>query len=60
MIYPKEVFNIREDVTRARMKEYDKKQEAIAKRCLEIDENYYHLGLKERRAIRLKVEEEFK
>lgn len=54
--YPKECYHINEDITRQRKAEYDRKQKALEKRCLEIDPEYYHRNLRERAAIRDKAE----
>lgn len=58
MYYPKEVFSYREDVTRANMREYEKRQRQLEEKCLEIDPNYYHLGLRQRMEIRTQAEKE--
>ena len=41
--YPDWVYHIREDITRANMDLYDRQQEAIRSRCLEINPDYYRL-----------------
>lgn len=60
MGYPKWVFNIREDVTRENMRIYDKQQELLRQKCLEINPNYYSLGFREKRAIRERAKGELK
>ena len=54
--YPRWVYNIREDITRANMEAYDKKKEKFYQKCEELNPNYYHLGLRERMAIQDKAE----
>lgn len=56
--YPPEVFHINEDVTRRNMKAYDALKRRIEKRCLEINPDYYKLGLRERSKIRKQAENE--
>ena len=41
--YPDWVYHIREDITRANMDRYDREQEVIRSRCLEINPDYYSL-----------------
>lgn len=41
--YPDWVYHVREDITRANMDRYDREQEAIRSRCLEINPDYYSL-----------------
>ena len=57
MRYPKEVFSVREDLTRNTMREYEIKVSVFYWKCLEINPNYYNLGLKDRIAVRKKAEE---
>lgn len=57
MRYPREVFSPREDVTQNNMKEYDRKRDMFFRKCLEIDPDYYSLGLKDRMIVREKAEE---
>ena len=60
--YPKEVFNINMDITRANMARYDKAQEKIEKAILEKFPNYYKMNFKERWEIRAEIrdiEEQF-
>lgn len=56
--YPREVFHINEDVTRRNKKAYDDLQKRIEKRCLEINPDYYKLGLRERSEIRRQARSE--
>ena len=48
MTYPSWVYTSREDVTKENMKRYDREQEAIHDKCLELNPEYHHLGLRER------------
>ena len=50
--YPSWVFVPREDLTRANMALYDRQQEQIDKRCLEIDSNYRSIDFRSRFEIR--------
>ncbi len=54
--YPKWVYNVREDVTRNNMKEYDRTTEIFRQKCLEINPDYYKLPLRERMAVRDEAE----
>ena len=54
--YPKEVFSAREDVTRNNMKEYDRKRNLFFQTLLEINPDYYNLGLKDRIKVRENAE----
>lgn len=56
--YPKELFRINEDATKRNKKAYDDLQKRIEKRCLEINPDYYKLGLLERSNIRKQAESE--
>ena len=53
--YPREVYNIREDVTRKNMHDYDHKQNKLMREVLKLDPNYYQLDLRERMALRQRV-----
>lgn len=55
--YPKEIFSINEDVTRANMREYDKKREQERKMCLAINPNYYKLDARTQYEIRKQAKE---
>lgn len=55
MRYPPEVYCIREDVTRENMRKYDEYQKRLRAKCLEIDPNYYSLGLRERLDVKAKA-----
>jgi hypothetical protein len=46
--YPDYVYNVREDITMRNMDEYDRQQEAVRTRCLEINPDYYSLPWPER------------
>lgn len=54
--YPKEVYSIREDVTRENMRQYDLRQERILNAVLRIAPDYYSLPWRERIAIRKRAE----
>ncbi len=47
-IYPKECFHINEDVTRRRMKAYDRWLNRLHAKCLEISPDYERLPLRDR------------
>ena len=49
--YPKEVYNIREDITRENMRRYDTWFEKVRAKQLEIDPDYYDRDLRTRYAI---------
>ena len=53
--YPREVYNIREDVTRKNKQDYDHKQNKLTRECLKLDPSYYSRPLRERMAIRQRV-----
>ena len=55
--YPKEVFNIREDITRANMARYDAAQAKIEKAILEKFPDYYKMSFRERHEIRAEIRE---
>ena len=55
--YPRYVYSCREDVTRANMREYDRKKKILEDKCLEIDPDYFHLNLRHRRKIWDQAEE---
>jgi hypothetical protein len=54
--YPSWVYSVREDWTRANMARYDRMQEAIDKRCLEINPDYFRLDIRSRFAVRRQAE----
>lgn len=58
MRYPREVYSIREDVTRENMRQYDLKMKRLYARCEEIEPNYWKLGLREQMEIRKRAEAE--
>lgn len=58
MRYPPEVYCIREDVTRENMRKYDEYQKRLRAKCLEIDQNYYSLGLRDRLDVLAKAKME--
>lgn len=51
-IYPKECFTLNEDITRKRMRAYDRYIKRIHNKCLNLCENYDRLPLRERMEIR--------
>lgn len=55
--YPKEVYNIREDVTRENMRKYDLRQARIMAEVLKAAPDYYSLPIRERLEIKRHVEE---
>lgn len=57
MWYPKEVYSYREDVTRENMRQYDKQQELLRQKCLELQPDYDKLPFRERRAVRERAKE---
>ena len=58
MMYPKEVYSIREDRTRENMRMYEVWRDKVNERCEEIDPDYYHLPLRDSYKIRKQAEEE--
>ena len=56
--YPAWVYSVREDRTRENMEEYDRQQEKINRRCLEIAPNYYTLNARSRFAVRRQAEQQ--
>ena len=58
MRYPSYVYSPREDVTRNAMREFDIKKKKFYEKCLEINPNYYKLGIRERLDVRGKAETE--
>ena len=58
MTYPREIFCANEDVTRENKRAYDARLAKIVAKCEEINPDYYKLGLRERREIRLQAEKE--
>lgn len=48
MTYPKDMFSIREDVTRKNMEEYDKKKKIWYDAAEKLYPNYFQMGLRER------------
>lgn len=56
--YPPEVFSKNELVTRRNMELYDRRQERIDQKCLELAPDYYKKTLRERFEIRRKAEKE--
>ena len=57
-MYPKWVFNIREDVTRENMRKYDQMKDTFYKKAVEMFPNYWEMSLVER--YRNKVNEKVK
>ena len=54
--YPKEVYNINEDITRANMRAYDLEQKRIEDECIRLAPNYHALPCRERLNIRRQAE----
>lgn len=50
--YPSWVYVVREDLTRSNMALYDRQQEQIDKKCLELNPAYYSLDIRSRFEIR--------
>ena len=57
MKYPKEVFHINEDMTKANMREYEIKYEKWHRKAEELYPNYYSMTLKERCKVRRIIDE---
>lgn len=55
--YPKEVFNIREDITRENMRRYDAAQVQIEKALLAKYPDYYSMPARQRWNIRREIDE---
>lgn len=60
MIYPKEVFSIREDVTRENIRRYEEKRDRLYNKCKEICPEFWSLPFRERMEIKKKAEEMLK
>jgi len=58
MRYPKEVFHVREDVTRENMRAYEAKRDRFYKKCEELFPDFWSLPFRERMEIKKLVEEE--
>jgi len=56
--YPPECFSINENVTRQRMAEYDRRQEAIDRRARELCPDWEHVTLRERYEFHRQAEKE--
>lgn len=57
-MYPKDVYNIREDITRENMRRYDAWQDRFYKVVRERYPDYFQMGLKERAKVRKQIESE--
>lgn len=57
-MYPKDVYNIREDITRENMRRYDAWQDRFYEVVRERYPDYFQVGLKERMEIRKQIESE--
>lgn len=57
-MYPKDVYNIREDITRENMRRYDAWMDRFYEIVTKKFHDYYELNLRERMKIREKVEKE--
>ena len=55
--YPGYIYNINEDVTRANMKEYDRKKELWYKSAEELYPNYWDIPFRERIKLYEKISE---
>ena len=55
--YPKEVFNIREDITRENMRRYDAAQVQIEKAILERYPDYHKMSFRDRWNIRHEIDD---
>ena len=49
--YPDWVYHVREDITRANMDLYDRQQDAVRARCLEINPSYASLPWLDRQEV---------
>lgn len=58
MRYPKEIYSPREDITRANMREYDRKKDLVYKKCEELNPNYWNLPFRERILVYKQAQEE--
>ena len=56
--YPKELFSIREDVTRENIRKYEAERDRLYKKCEELYPDFWSLSFRERMKIKKKVEEE--
>ena len=54
--YPKEVYNINEDITRENMRKYDKMRDNWYNKALEICPDFFKRGLRERMEIRKEID----
>ena len=52
------MYSVREDWTRANMAAYDRQQEKIDSRCLELAPDYYKLDFRARFAVRKQAEKD--
>ena len=57
MYYPKNVFSAREDITRARMKEHDRKRDLWYKTALQMYPDYYKMDARTRIEARKLINE---
>lgn len=58
--YPKELFSIREDVTRENIRKYEAERDRLYKKCEELYPDFWKKSFLERMEIKKKVEEEIK
>lgn len=54
--YPRWVYSPDENITRANMKQYEKEQNAIYNKCLELNPAFHSLKFKEQYAIKERAE----
>lgn len=59
MWYPKELFSIREDITRENIRRYEKEQKRIQDECFKRYPNYINMSCRERIAIREEIKKSF-
>lgn len=58
--YPKELFSIREDVTRENIRKYETERDRLYNKCEELYPDFWKRSFLERMEIKKKVEEEIK
>lgn len=55
--YPKYIYSYRIDITRANMRDYDRRKKEFEDKCLEINPDYFSLNFRQRIEIREQAEE---
>ncbi len=58
MMYPKECFSIREDVTRENIRKYEERRKLLYKKCEERYPDFWEKSFRERMEIKKRIEEE--